>query len=87
MSIGGEPQEVDPGELATADPAALAAAVLAEEAKRQKEQAERSAEVILPDDLLPGVGVAQQSLRTTLRERSEERRVGKECRSRWSPYH
>src|SRR5256886_16738529 len=24
---------------------------------------------------------------TTLQERSEERRVGKECRSRWSPYH
>src|SRR5690348_4041369 len=23
----------------------------------------------------------------TLRERSEERRVGKECRSRWAPYH
>src|SRR2546429_9152216 len=23
----------------------------------------------------------------TLKERSEERRVGKECRSRWSPYH
>ena len=23
----------------------------------------------------------------TPRERSEERRVGKECRSRWSPYH
>ena len=23
----------------------------------------------------------------TLEERSEERRVGKECRSRWSPYH
>src|SRR2546422_11464202 len=23
----------------------------------------------------------------TVRERSEERRVGKECRSRWSPYH
>ena len=22
-----------------------------------------------------------------LRTRSEERRVGKECRSRWSPYH
>ena len=21
------------------------------------------------------------------RERSEERRVGKECRSRWAPYH
>jgi len=24
---------------------------------------------------------------TLLTERSEERRVGKECRSRWSPYH
>ena len=24
---------------------------------------------------------------TNQRERSEERRVGKECRSRWSPYH
>ena len=23
----------------------------------------------------------------TLADRSEERRVGKECRSRWSPYH
>src|SRR2546430_11748530 len=29
-----------------------------------------------------------QSIRTlTLLRRSEERRVGKECRSRWSPYH
>ena len=26
-------------------------------------------------------------LRRLGRERSEERRVGKECRSRWSPYH
>ena len=25
--------------------------------------------------------------RLALRSRSEERRVGKECRSRWSPYH
>ena len=25
--------------------------------------------------------------RITWRSRSEERRVGKECRSRWSPYH
>src|SRR5258708_843615 len=31
---------------------------------------------------------ALQSLRAQLRTwRSEERRVGKECRSRWSPYH
>ena len=26
-------------------------------------------------------------LRTSASFRSEERRVGKECRSRWSPYH
>ena len=26
-------------------------------------------------------------LKENLNERSEERRVGKECRSRWSPYH
>ena len=25
--------------------------------------------------------------KTKSQERSEERRVGKECRSRWSPYH
>ena len=27
------------------------------------------------------------SLFSNLYDRSEERRVGKECRSRWSPYH
>ena len=26
-------------------------------------------------------------IRPQKKERSEERRVGKECRSRWSPYH
>src|SRR5260221_9365123 len=30
---------------------------------------------------------AKSQLDLLLRERSEERRVGKECRSRWSPYH
>ena len=28
-----------------------------------------------------------QKAREALKARSEERRVGKECRSRWSPYH
>ena len=28
-----------------------------------------------------------EALIKTLKSRSEERRVGKECRSRWSPYH
>src|SRR5689334_23590554 len=38
------------------------------------------------DDLLPLLREGQTLiLRSTVR--SEERRVGKECRSRWSPYH
>ena len=28
-----------------------------------------------------------ESLEKAKKKRSEERRVGKECRSRWSPYH
>ena len=35
--------------------------------------------------------IGQEKVKTNLRviieARSEERRVGKECRSRWSPYH
>ena len=54
-------------DTATEDPAALAAAVLAEEGRRQDEQAARSAVTILPDDLLPGVGEAQMGLRETMR--------------------
>jgi ABC-type branched-subunit amino acid transport system ATPase component/sugar phosphate permease len=49
------------------DPAALAAAVLAEEAKRQEEQAARSEVTVLPDDLLPGVGAEPMSLRETIK--------------------
>ena len=29
----------------------------------------------------------KKALETCIAQRSEERRVGKECRSRWSPYH
>ena len=36
---------------------------------------------------LPGEGLNAQGLHQRRRARSEERRVGKECRSRWSPYH
>ena len=28
-----------------------------------------------------------QCIQSIINQRSEERRVGKECRSRWSPYH
>src|SRR5256885_14257949 len=34
-----------------------------------------------------GLALAAWLLATGLGSRSEERRVGKECRSRWSPYH
>ena len=36
-----------------------------------------------------GVFQALDDINLTIRDgdRSEERRVGKECRSRWSPYH
>ena len=30
---------------------------------------------------------AYYQAQTKIKTRSEERRVGKECRSRWSPYH
>ena len=33
------------------------------------------------------VETAVQSQQVQAQTRSEERRVGKECRSRWSPYH
>ena len=32
-------------------------------------------------------GIVRKSAKKETAERSEERRVGKECRSRWSPYH
>ena len=34
-----------------------------------------------------GDSVLVESSRSVEAQRSEERRVGKECRSRWSPYH
>ncbi|MET1000674.1 MAG: ATP-binding protein [Acidimicrobiia bacterium] len=55
------------GSAAGQDPAALAARVLAEEAKRQAEQAARSEVTVLPDDLLPGVGAEQMPLKQALR--------------------
>src|ERR1041385_3073055 len=39
------------------------------------------------DDYFPRSKPFQRAAATLFRGRSEERRVGKECRSRWSPYH
>ena len=48
-------------------------------------------ETIIPRDLLDELEVWGNKLLELeageLHARSEERRVGKECRSRWSPYH
>ena len=38
-------------------------------------------------DVFGIVGYSGAGKSTLLTTRSEERRVGKECRSRWSPYH
>ena len=35
----------------------------------------------------PSASAMVERVRTPAHRRSEERRVGKECRSRWSPYH
>ena len=43
-------------------------------------------DLTLPAGVKAYVGKQQNGV-LTLTERSEERRVGKECRSRWSPYH
>ena len=44
------------------------------------------------DESLKGQGIGKQLVAKVVEKmrrekRSEERRVGKECRSRWSPYH
>ena len=41
--------------------------------------------VTIQDKEITGLGQDGRPFKT--RSRSEERRVGKECRSRWSPYH
>src|SRR3712207_9083139 len=39
------------------------------------------------EEVLRAADLALQRAKATGGHRSEERRVGKECRSRWSPYH
>ena len=60
------------------------------ELDRDPEQALKTSEQALRDDpAVPG-GQRARALALEVLERparSEERRVGKECRSRWSPYH
>ena len=57
----------------------------------QSGRGERSFDIysrLLRDRVVFLVGpVTDQSANLVVAQRSEERRVGKECRSRWSPYH
>src|SRR3989441_234894 len=77
-----------PEELAEA---ALAARVIgAEELALLKRAAQLRDEVIRVDDFPQDLGLSeaiQPAQPQRAAARSEERRVGKECRSRWSPYH
>ena len=41
-------------------------------------------DIVVGDEV---VGYDEQTIAPYMQCRSEERRVGKECRSRWSPYH
>src|SRR5258707_2019342 len=65
----------------------LGSGVMALSFDAQYREAARAAESkivsVLPEKLRAEV----QYLQNAIRFRSEERRVGKECRSRWSPYH
>ena len=42
---------------------------------------------IIPRRVTGTCAYHQRALTVAIKRRSEERRVGKECRSRWSPYH
>ena len=60
--------------------------------KETAEEILKETEYLQPDVLhlcanYEGNAEFREQLRELLHRRSEERRVGKECRSRWSPYH
>ena len=47
----------------------------------------RAAELLAPTINFSWLAEVEKDLALVMEPRSEERRVGKECRSRWSPYH
>ena len=55
--------------------------------KRAKQEIKDSIEAYLAKDEFGEYLIPAIRQRPILLMRSEERRVGKECRSRWSPYH
>ena len=71
-----------------------AATLVVNDARIDRNWLELGAAALLPDDFgrddltdALSVAAAPISDARSVEPRSEERRVGKECRSRWSPYH
>src|SRR2546430_16584309 len=56
-------------------------------APQQEDQFTVPCRRFLPNAVVYGQPIRGPTRRGVPRQRSEERRVGKECRSRWSPYH
>ena len=54
--------------------------------KDKRKQASGNFGTMIPRDLFDEINAFLKE-RNMTKVRSEERRVGKECRSRWSPYH
>ena len=48
---------------------------------------EQEYQLVVLDVMMPGMDGFETLEEIRKENRSEERRVGKECRSRWSPYH
>ena len=70
--------------------ASLMVHVVVREQAARREAAAVAAELEVTNSQLVAANAALHEAQTMLAEaskRSEERRVGKECRSRWSPYH
>ena len=55
--------------------------------RRRKAKLKRLGDPELLKQLMPNISKYRPTVKFVLMLRSEERRVGKECRSRWSPYH
>src|SRR3712207_8001236 len=54
---------------------------------RIKDEVKTYVDTVLRDYQIPDVASRRDLVALQTGIRSEERRVGKECRSRWSPYH
>ena len=55
---------------------------------RKEQISKEELDAVLEAGTYAASGMGRQPAKmVVVQERSEERRVGKECRSRWSPYH